>query len=78
MIELRDKDTSEPLGTIDDTELQFLVDELEEESTVDQDYYLDSDTIEMLEDDGAPKSLIELLRRILGSREGVTELWRRV
>ena len=78
MIELRDKDTSEPLGTIDDTELQFLVDELEEESTVDQDYYLDSDTIEMLEDDGAPKSLTDLLRRILGSREGVTVLWRRV
>ncbi|HWC74548.1 MAG TPA: hypothetical protein VG454_11490 [Gemmatimonadales bacterium] len=78
MIELRDKDTRESLGTIDDSELQFLVDELEEESTVDQDYYLDSDTIDMLEDDGAPKSLTQLLRRILGSKEGVTVLWRRV
>lgn len=78
MIELRDKDTRESLGTLDDSELQFLVDELEEESTTDQDYYLDSDTIEMLEDDGAPKSLTDLLRRILGSREGVNVVWRRV
>ena len=78
MIELRDKDTNEPLGTIDDSELRFLVDELEEESPTDRDYYIDSDTIDMLEDDGAPKSLTDLLRRILGSRDGVEVLWRRV
>lgn len=78
MIELRDKDTKELLGTIDDSELRFLVDELEEESSTDQDYYIDSDTIEMLEDDGAPTSLTGLLRRILGSRDGVEVVWRRV
>jgi hypothetical protein len=78
MIELRDKDTQEPLGTIDDSELRFLVDELEEESATDRDYYIDADTIDMLEDDGAPQSLTGLLRRILGSRDGVDVLWRRV
>jgi len=78
MIELRDKDTQEPLGTIDDSELRFLVDELEEESATDRDYYIDADTIDMLEDDGAPQSLTGLLRRILGSRDGVEVLWRRV
>jgi hypothetical protein len=67
MIELRDKETNEPLGTIDDSEMHFLVDELEEES----------DTIDMLEDDGAPSSLTGLLRRILGSRDGVEVVWRR-
>jgi hypothetical protein len=78
MIELRDKDTKESLGSIDDSELRFLVDELEEDSSTDRDYYIDSDTIDMLKDDGAPKSLTGLLRRILGSRDGVEVLWRRV
>ena len=56
MIELRDKATDEYLGTIDDAELQFLIDDLEEESLEDRDYYIDSDTIQMLQDDGAPSS----------------------
>jgi hypothetical protein len=78
MFELRDKATDEPLGTISDEELQFLTDELEEESPADRDYYLDSVTIDMLQDDGAPPSLIALLRRILGSQEGIEVRWRRV
>src|SRR5438552_3438051 len=75
MIELRDKLTNEPLGTISDEELRFLVDELEEESTTDRDYYISSDTIDMLEADGAPASLLTLLKRILGSEEGVVVRW---
>ena len=75
MIELRDKITNEPLGTISDDELRFLVDELEEESTTDRDYYISSDTIDMLEADGAPASLLTLLKRILGSEEGVDVRW---
>ena len=78
MIELRDKDTQERLGTIEDSELRFLIDELEEESPNDRDYYIDADTIDLLEGDGAPQSLTGLLRRILGSREGIEVLWRRV
>ena len=38
MIELSDKNTNERLGTIDDGELRFLVNELEEESETDRDY----------------------------------------
>ena len=78
MIELRDKATNELLGTIDDTELEFLVDTLEEESRSDRDYYVDAATIDMLDDDGAPASLTALLRRILGSQEGVELRWVRV
>ena len=78
MIELRDKSTNELLGTIDDDELRFLVDELEEESSTDRDYYVDADTIDMLEDDGAPASLVALLRRIVGSEDGVEVRWARV
>jgi hypothetical protein len=78
MIELRDKQTNELLGTIDDDELRFLVGELEEESSSDRDYYISGDTIDMLEEDGAPESLISLLRRIVGSEEGVEVRWARV
>lgn len=78
MIELRDKATNELLGTIVDEELRFLVDELEEESQTDRDYYLDAATIDMLEADGAPLNLVSLLRRVLGSREGIDVRWVRV
>ena len=78
MIELRDKQTNELLGAIDDDELRFLVGELEEESSNDRDYYISGDTIDMLEEDGAPESLITLLRRIVGSEEGVEVRWARV
>ncbi|MGH7607557.1 MAG: hypothetical protein ACREME_09470 [Gemmatimonadales bacterium] len=44
MIELRDKDGGEPLGTINERQLQFLVDQLEEESSEDRDYYINAPT----------------------------------
>ena len=78
MIELRDKRSDEYLGSIDDAELKVLIDELEEESSQDRDYYIDADTIQMLADDGAPASLITLLRKSLGSRDGMEVRWRRV
>ena len=77
MIQLRDKNTNQLLGTIDDDDLRFLVDELEEESPTDQDYYFDSDTIDMLEDDGAPATLVSLLRQVLGMQDGMEIKWER-
>lgn len=77
MIQLRDKNTNQLLGTIDDDDLRFLVDELEEESPTDQDYYFDSDTIDMLEDDGAPATLVSLLRQVLGTEDGMEIKWER-
>ena len=63
MITLRLKDTNQLIGTIADADLQFLTDELEEESAEDTDYYIDAATIDMLEEDGAPASLIAVARR---------------
>jgi len=77
LIQLRDKTTNALLGTIDDEDLKFLVDELEEESPTDQDYYFDSATIDMLEDDGAPATLVALLRQVLGSQDGMEIRWER-
>jgi processive 1,2-diacylglycerol beta-glucosyltransferase len=77
MVELRDAERGKQLGTITEQQLKFLVDELEEESTSDNDYYITADTIEMLKTDGADADLIGLLRRALGNREGIDVRWSR-
>lgn len=77
MIELHDAERGTRLGTIDDQQLKFLVDALEEESTTDTDYYINADTIDMLEADGADAELLGLLRRALAGREGMDIRWSR-
>jgi len=77
MIELRDKDTGRPLGTISEDQLQFLIDQLEEESDTDTDYYLNSATLDMLESGGADPELLALLRQALGNREEMEVQWLR-
>ena len=75
MIQLRDKESGSLLGSISEEELQFLIDNLEEEWDGDTDYYLNGTTIEMLKDSGADKRLLELLEGALGSREDVEIVW---
>jgi len=77
MVTLKDKDTGQVLGTISEEELQFLIDDLEEESAEDMDYYIDADTIDMLEEDGAPPSLLSMLRNALGEQDGIEVEWSR-
>jgi processive 1,2-diacylglycerol beta-glucosyltransferase len=76
-VNLFEKDTQRPLGTISDAQLRFLVDELEEEAPTDTDYYLDLDTVDMLEEDGADPALIHLLRQMLDGRDGMDVRWER-
>ena len=73
--QLRDKATDNLIGSVDDKDFDFLVDQLEEESLEDQDYYIDAATIDMLEQDSAPATLTALLRRALGSAEGLDVRW---
>ena len=77
MIELHDAERGTRLGTISDEQLQFLVEALEEESLEDKDYYISADTIDMLEEDGADRQLLQLLRGALGGREGMDVRWSR-
>jgi hypothetical protein len=67
MVKLYNAATNEALGDITDEQLQFLVDQFEEESEDDQDYYINTATIDMLKDAGADASLLALLQRVLGS-----------
>lgn len=77
MITIRDKASREALGTISEEELQFLMDSFEEESPDDTDYWIDGDTIDMLEGDGASPSLVAFLRKALGTRDGIEIEWSR-
>jgi hypothetical protein len=75
MIRLHDAERGTLIGTISEEQLQFLIDELEEESPEDRDYYMSADTIDMLEEDGGDPELVALLRGALAGREGVDLRW---
>lgn len=77
MIKLFDKDTSNYVGEITETQLKFLMDNLEEESLTDEDYYFNVATIEMFKERGADENLINLLERAVGSRGEAELRWKR-
>jgi hypothetical protein len=47
MIQLRNKESGEILGAITEDDLQFLIDNLEEESEDDTDYFINRSTLEI-------------------------------
>jgi hypothetical protein len=78
MITLSLKDSGAFLGAIVEADLRLLIDQLEEETEEDTDYYVTPLTIDLLERGGASASLIRLLREAVGSSEGVDVAWKRV
>lgn len=69
-------DNGETIGQINDKQLQFLVDMLEEEDEEDQDYYIDADTLELFSDNGCDPELLALLEGALEDGEdGVDIAW---
>jgi processive 1,2-diacylglycerol beta-glucosyltransferase len=77
MVELRDKETGRVVGSITEDQLQFLIDQLEEESLEDTDYYIDGPTLEMFAEKGIDGQLLALLQEALGNRDGMEIEWRR-
>jgi hypothetical protein len=77
VIDVYNKATNELLGSITEADLQVLVDALEEESSDDQDYYIDAATIDVIGDGRATDHLLQLLRSALGQAEGVDIRWAR-
>lgn len=77
MIDLYNASTNQLIGSITEADLKVLIDRLEEESTQDQDYYIDAATIDLLGDGRASDDLLNLLRTALGSGDGVDIRWRR-
>jgi len=77
MVLLYNKETGVLIGGISEEQFQFLVNHLEEESEEDTDYYINQATLEMFEQEGAEPSLLNLLRKALGEKEGIEIQWKR-
>ncbi len=62
----------EIVGTITENQLDFLMENLEEEFEEDEEYFLDADTIDYLKEQGADNDLIAVLEKALaGTQDGV-------
>ena len=77
MVELFDKQSGAAVGTLTDDQFQYLVDHLEEESSDDEDYYVNRATVDILESEGADPGLVSVLRQALGDREEMDLHWTR-
>ena len=74
-VRLTDKSNGVVLGSIDRDDLQFLIDNLEEESSRDADYFIDQATVQVLAEAGGKASLIAMLRDAVGTSDGIDVEW---
>lgn len=77
MIKLFDKETGTYVGEITEKQLKFLMDNLEEESIMDEDYYFNVATIEMFKERDADENLVKLLEQAIGSTGEAELRWKR-
>ena len=77
MVQLYDEQSGELIGTITHEQLQYLLDQLEEEDSEDQDYYIDRSTLDWFEEHGVDPVLESILREAMGNREGMDIRWTR-
>jgi hypothetical protein len=75
MPSLYNKKTNALLGAVSEEDVQCLIDVLEEEDSKDVDYFVDLDTVDILEDNGASPELVEMLRAAIGATEGIDIRW---
>ena len=68
-------DTDDEIGTINDKQLAFLVDQFEEELDEDRDYVIDRETLELLSDNGADPELLALLEKAIGDDDEMRIGW---
>ena len=65
------------IGTITESQLQFMTDNMEEESLEDQDYAITPMTLAYFEELGADPALLVLLRQALGNQDELVIRWER-
>lgn len=75
MIELRNKQTSSPIGNISQEQLAFLVGFLEEEDENDQDYWLNPETLELIREAGADADLLAMLTQAMAGGDELEIEW---
>jgi hypothetical protein len=75
MPRLYNKKTNALLGEISESDVECLVDVLEEEDTKDVDYFIDDATVEILEEYAASPEMLTMLRKAIGTSEGIEVRW---
>ena len=75
MIQLKDKATGTSIGVISRDDLQFLIDNLEEESETDTDYYINRSTLAFFREKEPHSALVDLLENAMGDREEMDIEW---
>ena len=76
MVQLYNEKSGKLIGNISEQQLQFLIDQLEEESVEDKDYAITSLTLDYFEEIGAEAELLSILREELGTLDEITILWK--
>jgi len=74
-VRITDKSNGALLGNLSPEEFQFLTDQLEEESSRDTDYFINRDTVDMVEAAGGSAALVSMLRTAVGTSEGIDIAW---
>lgn len=77
MIDLYKNEDDKPFAQISEAQLQFLRDELEEESTTDVDYAITTMTLGLFVEDDIDPELLKILEDALGSQDEITIRWAR-
>jgi len=77
VIKLYNKENKSFIGTITEEDLLLLEKILVEESETDTDYFINPDTIDLIEDSKASPELISLLRSAIGQSDGIEISWKK-
>jgi hypothetical protein len=78
VVKLYDKKTRQYLGRISDEDLQFLADNLEEESLTDTDYHIHRATLDLLKEKDMSKDLAGLIENAMGENEDIEMAYERI
>jgi hypothetical protein len=71
VVKLCDKNAGQYLGRIDDDRLRFPMNNPEEESLTDDDYYINRTTLDLLKERGMSQDLDRMLEAALGRGEEI-------
>lgn len=71
MYRLIDIEHGDEIGIVIEDQLQFLIDNLEEEGFEDQDYYIDPESLSFLAENGCDKELLTMLTEALEGKVNI-------
>ena len=71
MYRLIDIEHGDEIGVVIEDQLQFLIDNLEEEGFEDQDYYIDPESLRFLAENGCDEELLTMLTEALEGKVNI-------